>query len=197
MAAKGIIMVVAGPSGVGKSTLVKDLLEIPGVVMSVSCTTREPRPTEQDGRDYFFLSREQFEERAERGEFAEFAEVFGNLYGTPWDSVDGRTSEGLDVVMDIDVQGAAQLMQAYPDGTFVFVLPPSREELERRLRERRTESDDRIEARLKIAEQEVARAGEYSYAVVNDDLEDAKGLLRSILKAERSRARRVLEGYKW
>lgn len=193
----GIILVVSGPSGVGKSTLVRGILSEPGVRMSISCTTRPPRAGEQDGKDYHFVSRREFEERVQRGEFAEHAEVFGNLYGTPRAFVEENVAAGCDVVMDIDVQGARQLKQAYPHGCFVFVLPPSRTELERRLRSRGTESDDKLGRRIEVAEVEMQAAHAYDYAIVNDRIEQAIELLKSILRAERAKTKRVLEAYEW
>ena len=193
----GIILVVSGPSGAGKSTLVRELLADQHTVMSVSCTTRRPRPAEQNGRDYFFLSREEFEEKARRGELAEHAEVFGNLYGTPRAFVEEKTAAGLDVVMDIDVQGARQLKEVYPHGVFVFVLPPSRAELERRLRKRGTESEKKLGDRLGIADEEVKAAPMYDYMIVNDVLDQAASLLRAIQAAERATVQRALEEFLW
>ena len=190
-------MVVSGPSGVGKSTLVRELLSEPGVEMSVSCTTRPPRPGEVHGRDYFFLDREELERRVARGEFAEYAEVFGNLYGTPRAFVEERVAAGRDVVMDVDVKGAMLLRDVFPEAVFVFVLPPSREELARRLRRRGTESEESIERRLRIADEEVRAAGGYDYVVVNDRLEEAAAVLRAIRTAEKARTRRVLEDFSW
>lgn len=197
MQSRGIIVVVSGPSGAGKSTLVRGLLSEPGVQMSVSCTTRQPRRGEADGKDYFFLSREEFERRIEQGEFAEHAEVFGNLYGTPKAFVEEKAAAGFDVVMDIDVQGARQLKDVYPDGIFVFVLPPSRRELERRLRDRGTESAEKVQARLTIADEEVKSAELYDYVIVNDALDEAVALLKAIRSVEKARMQRVLEDFSW
>ena len=176
----GIALVVCAPSGTGKTTLIKRLTaEFSRFSFSVSCTTRAPRPGEVDGKDYIFLTPEEFHRRREAGFFAEWAEVYGNLYGTPLESVRSLLAEGRDVLFDIDVQGAAQLRQTLPEAVLIFILPPSLEELERRLRGRGTESEESIQKRLAYATEELAQARRFHLWIVNDDLERAWQNLRA------------------
>ncbi len=176
----GLALVICAPSGAGKTTLLKRLTaEFPRFAYSVSCTTRAPRTGEVDGGDYHFISPEEFIRRREAGFFAEWAEVHGNLYGTPLDAVRSLLAEGRDVLFDIDVQGAAQLRETLPEAVTVFILPPSRKELERRLRGRGTESEDCIRRRLAAAAQEVAQAHLFDHCIVNADLEHARQELRA------------------
>lgn len=184
----GLILVLCAPSGAGKSTLVRRLLaEFPDFGYSVSYTTREPRPGEQDGRDYHFVTRERFEAMRAAGEFAEWAEVHGNCYGTASAPVRGMLAAGRDVLFDIDVQGAAQLRGTFPDALYVFLLPPSRDELERRLRGRGTDAEEVIARRMKNARGEIAAAGDFDFLVVNDRLEQAYDELRAVYLAGRAR----------
>jgi guanylate kinase len=181
MPREGIALVLSAPSGAGKTTLVKRLLaEYPHIGYSVSCTTRQPRQGEVDGKDYIFLSRETFELRRAQGFFAEWAEVHGNLYGTPLGPVKERLRQGQDVLFDIDVQGAAQLKLSLEDAAFAFILPPSMQELENRLRGRGLDDEATIERRLANARTELLEARWYDALVVNDNLDVAYDMLRAV-----------------
>lgn len=183
---KGKLLVISGPSGAGKSTVIGRLMELrDDVCFSVSVTTRPPRPGEEDGKDYFFVTPQRFQELAEGGFLLENAEYVGNRYGTPRGYVESRILEGENVVLDIEVQGAAQVQKNCPDAVTVFILPPSGEELERRLRHRNTDSDEKIRERLLQAKRECAEAGKYGYIVVNDDPDKAAKELDSIITAEK------------
>jgi len=178
-------IILSAPSGGGKTTIARRLLvERDDLGYSVSCTTREPRPDEVHGKDYYFLTRGEFAARRAAGEFAEWAEVHGNLYGTLATEIEAILSTGRHVVMDIDVQGARQIRQAFPHSVTVFVLPPSGEVLLGRLRDRKTESPQQLVARLNSALTELRAVEEYEYVVINDDLEDAVFVVGSILDAE-------------
>ncbi len=178
-------VVLSAPSGGGKTTIARALLRRrPDLGYSVSCTTRSPRPGEEHGRDYYFLSRAEFLRRREQGEFAESAEVHGNLYGTLKAEIRRVLSLGQHVVMDIDVQGAVQLVRAFPETVTIFVLPPSGDVLLERLRARNTESTPELAARLQSALQELQSVDEYMYVIVNDDLEQAVQRVGSIIDAE-------------
>jgi guanylate kinase len=185
----GLCLVLSAPSGAGKSTLVGRLrAEFPGFAYSISCTTRAPRSGEEDGVHYHFLTREQFLHKREQGFFAEWAEVHGNFYGTPKGPVEKRLKDGHDVLFDIDVQGAMQLKQVFPQALYVFILPPSREVLEARLRGRGTDAEEVIAKRMKNALGELQMAGRFDYLIVNDDLEEAADELRAVYMAGRARA---------
>ncbi len=180
----GFIFVLCAPSGTGKSTLVHRLLqEFPRFNFSVSCTTRAPRVGEHDGIDYHFLSKEDFLRQKEAGKFAEWAEVHGQLYGTPYAPVRALLEAGKDVLFDVDVQGAKQLRQSFPNGLFVFLLPPNIQELERRLRDRATDSEESIVQRLHNARKELLASKDFDYWVVNDTLDCAYDRLRSAFLA--------------
>jgi guanylate kinase len=189
------VFIISAPSGSGKSTLVHRLLgSHPELTFSISCTTREPRGAERDGVEYNFLSRKEFEAMIEAGEFLEYAEVFGNYYGTHRaESLDRALSEGKDLVLDIDVQGARQLKVALPDAVSIFVLPPSRKILEARLRARSQDSEEVIERRLRGAAAEVANYRQYDYVLINRELEQSVVKLESIVTAERLRRVRMDE----
>ena len=185
---EGTLFVVAAPSGAGKSTLVNALLECePGISLSISHTTRPPRVGEEYGRHYFFVERPDFEREIADGIFLEHAEVHGNLYGTSRTVVEGTLSSSRDVLLEIDWQGARQVRSRKPDCVSVFILPPSRVELERRLRGRASDSPEVIERRLFNSREEIAHAHEFDYIIVNDRFEDALGDLRSIVRAVRQR----------
>lgn len=189
---KGLLIVISAPSGTGKTTLVHMLLkEFPDLEFSVSYTTRPPRPGEVDGKDYHFVDRKTFERMIEEGDFLEWAEVYGNLYGTSRTQVLRALNEGRDVILDIDTQGALQVKKNFPEAVLIFILPPSLKELERRLRNRGTDDEETIERRLKIAREEIRRAPLYDYIVVNDVLEVAYENLRSIIRAEKLRTERL------
>ena len=183
--ARSFPIILSAPSGGGKTTIARRLLQDrTDVGYSVSCTTRKARPTERDNVDYHFLSRKKFLERRARGEFAECAEVHGNLYGTLREEISRVLRSGRHVILDIDVQGARQLRTAFPDVVTVFVLPPSAEVLVKRLRRRKTESRQQLAARLDSALQELRAVEEYEYVVVNDDLDHAVRQVGSIIDAE-------------
>jgi len=173
MKAEGRLIVLSGPSGVGKTTVVEKLAARPGFARAVTATTRPPRPGERDGKDYIFLDRPTFERWIEEGRLLERAEVFGEMYGTPRASVDAVLRRGRHALLAIDVQGARQLREAGVEALFVFLMPPSWEELERRLRARATEGDAEVARRLEVARREMDAAGEYDARVVNDDVEAA------------------------
>lgn len=184
MPRKGIALVISAPSGAGKTTLLQRLLrEFPQFGYSISCTTRQPRQGEVDGKDYVFLSREEFEQRRAQGYFAEWAEVHGNLYGTPLAPVQDSLQRGQDVLFDIDVQGAAQLKLSLAEAVFIFILPPSMTELERRLRSRALDDEATIERRMANARQEMLESRWYDALVINDDLDTAYDALRSVFVA--------------
>ena len=188
------VFIISAPSGSGKSTLVHRLLEtVPGLTFSISYTTRPPRPSETDGVDYIFISRAEFERRLGHGEFLEYAEVFGNYYGTNRATFEKAANEGQDLVLDIDVQGARQLKVAIPEAISIFVLPPSRDVLEQRLRARSQDTEEVIRRRLKGAAEEVRNYTQYDYVLINRELEDSAARLTSIVKAERLRKARMEE----
>lgn len=186
---KGQCLVLSAPSGAGKSTLVARLrAEFPGFAYSISCTTRAPRQGEEDGVHYHFLTRETFISRRDAGYFAEWAEVHGNFYGTPKGPVEEMLCKGQDILFDIDVQGAMQLKRVFPQALYVFILPPTREVLEQRLRGRGTDAEDVIAKRLKNALGELKEAANFDYLIINDDLEEAADELRAVYVAGRARA---------
>ena len=188
-----LLLIFSGPSGSGKSTLVQKVLELPGTMPSVSCTTRPRRATEASGKCYDFVTSEQFDAMVARGEFLEYARVFGkHSYGTPKKWLEESRSKGIDLVLEIDVQGAAQVKQKLPESVAIFILPPSRQELERRLRSRGMDADEEIARRLAKAKGEIELAGKfYDFCVVNDDVERAGREAQAIVMALRcSSARR-------
>jgi guanylate kinase len=189
---RGLMLVLSSPSGAGKTTLSRRLLQTdPGIVMSVSVTTRAPRPNEVDGQDYFFVSPEKFDAMVEAEEFLEHASVFGNKYGTPKAAVMAALDAGKDVLFDIDWQGTQQLkMQAREDLASVFVIPPSKAELERRLRIRAQDSEEVVRQRMAKASDELSHWAEYDYLLMNDDIQHAQGKLEEILRVERTRRTR-------
>lgn len=184
--AEPLVFIVSGPSGSGKSTLVRKLVELPNMMLSISCTTRPPRPSERQGEWYNFVSEEEFLRKIDAGEFLEYARVFGrHYYGTRRSELDRARASGRDLVLEIDVQGAAQVKQKLPGAVGIFILPPSRQELERRLRLRGQDSEEEIERRLERARQEMTGYERYEYAVVNDDLEDAGRRIQAVATAAR------------
>jgi guanylate kinase len=197
------VFIISAPSGSGKSTLVHRLLQsVPNLAFSISYTTRLPRGAEKNGVDYNFLSRQQFEERLQRNEFLEYAEVYGNYYGTHRSSIDNAIRDHKDLVLDIDVQGARQLKVAIPEAITIFVLPPSREVLEQRLRARSQDSEEVIQRRLKAAAEEVRNYIQYDYVLINREIEESAGRLATIVRAERMRrvplqdeVERILESF--
>ncbi len=188
-------IVVTGPSGAGKTSLCYGIVrDRSDVVYSVSATTRPRRQDEVTGKDYHFVEQDRFMEMLEAGELVEWAKVHGQLYGTPRFSVEPYLDRGKKVIMDIDVQGGASIRKAYPDGLFVFVIPPSMRILEDRLRNRRTDSEEVIQTRLRNAKEELRYWKQYDYLIVNDKLDAALGLLKSIIAAEDSRLKRLITG---
>jgi guanylate kinase len=186
------VFIISAPSGSGKSTLVGRLLASdPNILFSVSYTTRKARGTEVDGQSYHYISREDFEARIRRGEFLEHAEVFGNYYGTHRSILERAIAEQKDLVLDIDVQGARQLKESIRDAVSIFILAPSKEILERRLRVRSEDAETVIQRRLREAADEIRSYTSYDYVLVNDDLERSADTLAAIVKAERVRRRRV------
>jgi guanylate kinase len=186
--AEPLVLIVSGPSGSGKSTLVQKILELPGMMLSVSCTTRAPRKTESPGKWYNFVTEAEFQQMVDRGEFLEYAQVFGkNRYGTPRKQLDEARAKSKDLVLEIDVQGALQAKRVLPAAVAIFVLPPSREDLERRIRERGQDSEDEIRRRLERAKQEILNYGSYDFVVINDDLERAGREVQAIALGSRCR----------
>jgi guanylate kinase len=187
-----IVFIISAPSGSGKSTLVKGLLKSdPGLVFSISYTTRAPRGAERPGQNYYYISRDEFEARIARHEFLEHAEVFGNYYGTHQSNLEGAQAKGADLVLDIDVQGARQLKSRIPDAVSIFILAPSRAILEQRLRDRSEDPEVVIERRLREAAEEIRNCTAYDYIVVNRDVQVSVDALASIVKAERVRRSRM------
>lgn len=197
MANNGLLVIFSGPSGAGKGTVMKQLLsEDDNLRLSVSATTRAPRPGEVDGKDYYFIPRDKFLSMCDSGEMLESAEYCGNFYGTPASPVDRWLSEGHDVFLEIEVQGAAKVMTMRTEAIGIFILPPSLEELERRLRSRGTEKDETVRKRLETARREISESASYDYVVVNDSVENAAEKIREILTAEKCkscRSRQMIE----
>jgi guanylate kinase len=190
--AEGILFVVSAPSGAGKTTLVRKVIEqLPGVNLSVSCTTRAPRPEEQEGIDYFFITRDEFNAMEREGKFIEWAHVHGDLYGTPRANME-KLQHGEDLVLEIDTQGARKIREELHDGVLIFIRPPSLEVLQERLQTRGGDSEEAMQARLHNAQKELDQMGWYDYIVVNDYIEEATRQLASIIIAERCRTARVL-----
>jgi guanylate kinase len=182
------VYIISAPSGSGKSTLVNEMRQIvPGLDFSISYTTRPPRGSEQNGREYFFVSRQEFEGMIGRDEFLEYAEVFGNYYGTARRFLREAQQSGHDLLLDIDVQGAQQIKCEIPDAVSIFILPPDRKTLERRLRNRSLDAEDVIQRRLVTASREIENYWKYDYILVNDRLEESIEALKSILVAERKK----------
>jgi len=192
---RGRLFVIAAPSGAGKTSLVRALMErAPGLRFSISYTTRKQRPNEVHGRDYFFVARDDFEAMVARGEFLEHARVFDNYYGTALSQVEGSLASGQDLILEIDWQGAQQIRRALPECGSIFILPPSRAELERRLRGRGTDAEDVIQRRLRDAASDMTHWSEFDYVVVNDDFDQALGELQSIVQGNGTALRRERDG---
>lgn len=185
---KGILFVISAPSGAGKTTLCKEIMKLfPEIELSVSCTTRPKRRGEVDGRDYHFIDKDRFREMIDEGAFAEWAEVHGELYGTTVDTLNAAEGKGIDLILDIDWQGAKEIKKKLDRGVYIFILPPSMKELEKRLRSRGQDSKEVVNKRLENAKAEVEQAVWYDHSIVNDNLEEAVKCLESIIIAERRR----------
>jgi len=189
---EGILFVLSAPSGAGKTSLCRELIDsLPDLSQSISFTTRQKRDGEQDGVDYHFINPEAFQNKIEQQQLVEWAEVHGNLYGTSLETLQDAAGKGIDLLLDIDCQGAAQLKKNYQQGVFIFILPPDYVELEKRLRDRGTDGENVIQRRLKNAEQEISQAHWYDYLVVNDDIKSARDRIIAIVTAERCRSLRT------
>jgi guanylate kinase len=185
---KGRLLVVSGPSGAGKGSISKRIVaEVDDLVYSISMTTRAPRPDEINGKNYYFVNHEQFEQTIEQNGFLEYAKVYGEYYGTPRAKVMQHLEEGKDVVLEIDIQGAMNIRQSYPKGVLIFILPPSMAELRKRITGRGSETKGDIELRLGEALKEIAYIDKYDYCVVNGDLDEAVNRVKAIIIAEHSR----------
>lgn len=183
---KGNLIIISSPSGGGKGTLIKEVLErVPNLGYSVSLTTRRPRFGEEDGRDYHFVTKEQFQAEIDGGGFLEYAEVHGNLYGTSKSQTDRITGEGRDVILEIDVQGAEAVIKRVPTAVSIFILPPSFETLRARLVARATEATDDLDVRLRNSHYEVSRYSRFKYVIINDEISSAAAKLASVIVAER------------
>jgi guanylate kinase len=188
MAAHGLLLVVSGPSGAGKSTVCRRLIrEMPGIALSVSVTTRPPRNFEAEGVNYFFRTPEQFEEMLKNGELLEHAHVYGNSYGTPAKYVFDHMAEGRDVLLEIEMQGALQVKKRFPDGVFIFIVPPSMKELTERISKRGSESHEDLMKRFRSAYEELGYLDEYHYLVMNEDVDNAVQRIKAIINAEKCR----------
>ena len=194
---QGLLIVISGPSGVGKGTVRKALFERPdhNLDFSVSMTTRAPRAGEVDGSDYYFVSKEEFQNQINKGNFIEHAEFVGNYYGTPKDKVEEKLKTGHEVVLEIEVQGAMQVKEKMPDAVFIFIAPPSYKALETRLTTRGTEDQEVIKQRLAKAHRELKMANYYDYIVINDTVENAADKILAIIRAEHAKCERTLESY--
>jgi|SRR3712207_3956727 len=190
---KGLLIVISGPSGTGKGTVCKELLKREPFWISISATTRQPRVGEIDGKSYYFLTKEEFKKKIELKEFLEYAEVYGNFYGTPKDKVMEVLNQGKDVILEIDIQGALKVKENYPEGVFIFILPPSMEELKNRITNRGTETEESLMTRFKSAYKEINYVSKYNYAVVNDEVVNAVDKIKSIINAEKCRVDRMKE----
>lgn len=195
---KGLLIVLSGPSGVGKGTVRKAIFQDPDVdfVYSISVTSRKKRRGEVDGVDYFFKTREEFEEMIKNDELLEYTQYVGNYYGTPIKFVKETLESGKDVFLEIEVEGAKQVREKFPDGLFIFLIPPSFRELEKRIRRRGTESDELIQSRLSVAREELKMMSLYDYVVENDRVENAVKKIKAIVMAEHCRRSRVEKKFK-
>ena len=194
---KGLLILVSGASGTGKGTVCKKLLsEMPEMYYSISATTRQPRDGETDGVEYFFISVEDFKKKIAEGKFLEYAEVYGNFYGTPLYKIEEHLTGGRNVLLEIDTQGALKVMEKIPDGVFIFLLPPSLEELYNRIKNRGTESEETLQRRFNSAKNEIEVGKKYKYAVVNDSVDAAVEKIKSIITAETLKVERQIEVFK-
>lgn len=194
---RGLLVIISGPSGVGKGTIRKALFEIPdnNFCYSVSMTTRKPRPGEIDGVDYFFVTRDQFEKRIKSNGFLEYAEFVGEYYGTPIDFIETMMEKGKEVIVEIEVEGALQVREKNPEAVFIFIVPPSRKVLIDRLKNRGTDSLETIKKRIDKAEREFHLAYKYDYIVVNDEVVNAADRIYAIIRAEHAKTERSIHKY--
>ena len=192
---KGLLVVVSGPSGAGKDTIVNELMKKKDTKawVSISMTSREPRGTEENGKDYFFVSKEEFEENIKKGNFLEYATYNDNYYGTPKHKIDEYLNKGIDVILIIEIQGALQIKDLIPEALFIFIMPPSMEELKKRLVNRGTDKPEKIINRFKRAYEEINEVTKYNYVVVNDRVKKATDKVAAILRAEKCRVDRIEE----
>lgn len=195
---RGLLIVISGPSGVGKGTVRNALFQRDGhnLVYSISMTTRPPRDGEVDGREYYFVSREEFEKRIKNKKFLEYAEFVGNYYGTPLDKVEDSLDNGNEVVLEIEVQGAMQVRKKMKDAVFIFIAPPTMQDLKNRLNRRGTESEEIINERYQKACREVDMAHYYDYIVVNDTVDNAADKIMAIIRAEHAKTQRTISEYR-
>lgn len=190
---KGLLLVVSGPAGSGKGSVLANVVNDGGYSYSVSATTRKPRPGESDGVNYHFLTKEQFEEHIANGDFVEYAEYVGNYYGTLYSEIKGKTDEGINVILELEVQGAENVKKMFPDSVLIWILPPDYSTLESRLKGRGTESDDVVAKRMKTALKELEKFELYDYVITNETgkLEEASETLKAIVTAERHKVSRT------
>lgn len=194
---RGLLIVISGPSGVGKGTVRKALFQMTNhdLTYSVSMTTRQPRPGEVDGIDYYFVTKEEFLKRISENRFLEWAEFVGNYYGTPLDKVEEQLDNGKEVVLEIEVEGALQVRQKAPDAVFIFIVPPGKKALYERLIKRGTDSPEMIKKRMEKADREFVLAHKYDYIVVNDDVNNAADRIMAIVRAEHAKTERTIHAY--
>lgn len=189
---KGLLVVISGPSGAGKGTICKALVERNKTVkLSVSCTTRKPRSNEKDGINYYFLAEEKFKDMVKNDEFLEYANVYGNFYGTPRYRIEELLNKGIDVILEIDIQGALKVNEKFSEGVFIFILPPSMNELKARIKKRGSETEESLIRRFNSAFKEINYVSRYKYMVTNDKVEDAVKKVESIITAEKCRVDRI------
>ena len=197
---KGLLIVISGPSGAGKGTICKELLKIPNIEISISETTRNPREGEVHGVNYFFQKKEAFEDKIEKDGYLEYAQVYGNYYGTPKDIILKKINEGKDIILEIDFQGAVQIKKKYPEAIFIFILPPSMEELKNRIVKRGSETEESLNNRFGSALEEISYIDKYDYCVINNEVEEATHKVKTIIEAEHYRVKKeifnIIEKYK-